>query len=159
MAQEFWPLARRDEGSKHRFKNRRQVASCTGLCPSEHSIGEKRKQGAISKHGNPRVRHQMVETVWRMQIWQPTYPPLKKISGRYPCFRGHGSVPYTRGVGGGKGGRSDLSRFHWPALMRSNRSPAQAASPRAWRSGSANHVQEWRNQLPIEAHSARGDIS
>jgi transposase len=63
----------------HRFKNRRQVASYTGLCPSEHSSGEKRKQGSISKHGNPRVRHQLVEAVWRLQIWQPTYPPLKKL--------------------------------------------------------------------------------
>ena len=49
----------------HRFKSRRQVASYTGLCPSEHSSGEKPKQGSISKHGNPRVRHQLVEAVWR----------------------------------------------------------------------------------------------
>ena len=63
----------------NRFANRRQVASYTGLCPSEHSSGEKRKQGSISKHGNPRVRHQLVEAVWRLQIWQPEYPPLKKL--------------------------------------------------------------------------------
>lgn len=62
-----------------RFKNRRQVASYTGLCPSEHSSGEKRKQGSISKHGNPRVRHQLVEAVWRLETWQPNYPPLKKL--------------------------------------------------------------------------------
>lgn len=62
-----------------RFKNRRQVASYTGLCPSESSSGEKRKQGSISKHGNPRVRHQLVEAVWRLQLWQPGYPPLKKL--------------------------------------------------------------------------------
>jgi transposase len=62
-----------------RFKNRRLVASYTGLCPSEHSSGEKRKQGSISKHGNPRVRHQLVEAVWRLETWQPNYPPLKKL--------------------------------------------------------------------------------
>lgn len=62
-----------------RFTNRRQVASYTGLCPSEYSSGESRKQGAISKHGNPRVRHQLVEAVWRLQSWQPHYPPLKKL--------------------------------------------------------------------------------
>ena len=62
-----------------RFTNRRQVASYTGLCPSEHSSGESRKQGTISKHGNPRVRHQLVEAVWRLQTWQPHYPPLKKL--------------------------------------------------------------------------------
>lgn len=62
-----------------RFKNRRQVASYTGLCPSEHSSGLKRRQGGISKHGNPRVRHQLVEACWRLLQWQPDYPPLKRL--------------------------------------------------------------------------------
>jgi transposase len=63
----------------HRFDNRRQVASYTGLCPSEHSSGERRRQGAVSKHGNPRVRHQLVEACWRLLQWQPDYPPIKKL--------------------------------------------------------------------------------
>jgi transposase len=63
----------------HRFGNRRQVASYTGLCPSEHSSGERPRQGSITKHGNPRVRHQLVEAVWRLLRWQPDYPPLKKL--------------------------------------------------------------------------------
>lgn len=62
-----------------RFKNRRQVGSYTGLCPSEHSSGISRKQGSITKHGNPRVRHQLVEAIWRLEIWQPDYPPLKLL--------------------------------------------------------------------------------
>ena len=62
-----------------RFDNRRQVASYTGLCPSEQSSGGKRKQGSINKHGNPRVRHQLVEAVWRLEQWQPEYPTLKKL--------------------------------------------------------------------------------
>ena len=64
----------------HRFKNRRQVASYLGLCPSEDSSGERRKQGSISKHGNPRVRHHLVEAVWRLTKWQPAYPPIKKLT-------------------------------------------------------------------------------
>lgn len=63
----------------NRFKNRRQVASYTGLCPSEHSSGERQRQGAISKHGNPRVRHVLVEAVWRLLQWQPDYPPVQKL--------------------------------------------------------------------------------
>jgi transposase len=62
-----------------RFKNRRQVASYTGLCPSENSTGERRKQGAISRCGNPRVRYCLVEAVWRLERYQPAYPPLKKL--------------------------------------------------------------------------------
>lgn len=63
----------------HRFENRRQVASYTGLCPSEDSSGQRRQQGSVSKHGNPRVRHQLVEAVWRLLLWQPDYPPLQKL--------------------------------------------------------------------------------
>lgn len=62
-----------------RFQNRRQVASYTGLCPSEASSGQTRRQGGISKHGNPRVRHQLVEAAWRLLQWQPDYPPLRKL--------------------------------------------------------------------------------
>lgn len=62
-----------------RFTGRRQVASYTGLCPSEQSSGGKRRQGAITKHGNPRVRHLLVETVWRLLEWQPDYPPLQPL--------------------------------------------------------------------------------
>ena len=62
-----------------RFDNRRQVASYTGLCPSEQSSGLRRRQGGVSKHGNPRVRHALVEACWRLLQWQPGYPPLKKL--------------------------------------------------------------------------------
>ena len=62
-----------------RFKNRRQVGSFTGVCPSEHSSGKSRRQGSINKHGNPRVRHQLVEATWRLLYWQPNYKPLHKI--------------------------------------------------------------------------------
>ncbi len=62
-----------------RFKHRRQVASYTGLCPSENSSGQRRRQGSVSKHGNPRVRHQLVEASWRLLLWQPEYPPLQKL--------------------------------------------------------------------------------
>jgi transposase len=63
----------------HRFKNRRQVSSYTGLCPGEHSTGSRRKQGAVTKCGNPRVRHQLIEAAWRLAQWQPDYPPLRKL--------------------------------------------------------------------------------
>jgi transposase len=63
----------------HRFKNRRQVGSYTGLCPSEYSTGDTRQQGAITKHGNPRVRHYLVEAVWRLERWQPDYAPLQML--------------------------------------------------------------------------------
>jgi transposase len=61
-----------------RFRNRRQVASYTGLCPGEHSSGNKRVQGNVTKHGNPRLRASLVELAWRLVRFQPTYPPVRQ---------------------------------------------------------------------------------
>lgn len=62
----------------HRFHNRRQVSSYTGLCPGEHSSGGKRIQGSVTKHGNPRLRAALVELAWRLVRFQPQYPPVAK---------------------------------------------------------------------------------
>ena len=35
----------------HRFHNRRQISSYTGLCPGEYSSGGKRVPGSVNKHG------------------------------------------------------------------------------------------------------------
>jgi len=64
-----------------RFQNRRQVASYTGLCPGEHSSGNKRVQGSVTKHGNPRLRASLVELAWRLVRFQPTYPPVRTRLG------------------------------------------------------------------------------
>ena len=61
-----------------RFQNRRQVASYTGLCPSEHSSGGSRLQGSITRHGNPRLRHVLIEAAWRLVRYQPTYHTVAK---------------------------------------------------------------------------------
>ncbi len=67
-----------------RFENRRQVASYCGLCPSEYSSGATRRQGSIDKQGNPRLRQVLIETVWRLLRWQPSYPPLRRLIESHP---------------------------------------------------------------------------
>jgi transposase len=62
----------------HRFANRRQVASLTGMCPSVRASGHHRVQGSITKHGNPRIRRLLVELAWRVIRFQPNYPPVQK---------------------------------------------------------------------------------
>jgi transposase len=62
-----------------RFNNRRQVGSYTGLCPSEHSSGGSRRLGSINKHGNPRLRHALVEAVWRLIRLQPGWKRAQKF--------------------------------------------------------------------------------
>lgn len=67
----------REMADWHRFNNRRHIASYTGLVPSEHSSGGNRQRGAITKHGNPRVRHILVELSWRLPKFQPDYHAVK----------------------------------------------------------------------------------
>jgi len=68
----------REIGNWHRFNNRRQVGSYTGLCPSEHSSGNTRLQSCVTKHGNPRLRAALVELAWRLVRFQPNYRPIVK---------------------------------------------------------------------------------
>jgi transposase len=71
-----------------RFNNRRQVSSYTGLCPSEHSSGGSRRQGSINKHGNPRLRHALVEAVWRLMRLQPGWKRLEKVLEKLKALEG-----------------------------------------------------------------------
>ena len=80
----------REIGDWDRFQNRRQVASYTGLVPSEHSSGERRQRGAITKHGNPRVRHILIEASWRLQQFQPDYRALKLRQAAFDTARRKG---------------------------------------------------------------------
>jgi len=61
-----------------RFENRRQVGSYTGMCPREDSSNQRRFQGPINKHGNPRLRRVLVEASWRLMRWQPDYKPVAR---------------------------------------------------------------------------------
>jgi transposase len=48
-------------GDVQRFANSRSWVSYLGLNPSEHSSGQRRRLGAISKQGNPFLRYLLVE--------------------------------------------------------------------------------------------------
>jgi transposase len=51
-------------GDLTRFDNPRQLAAFVGLTPSEHTSGDKRRQGGITRTGNPRARRVLVEAAW-----------------------------------------------------------------------------------------------
>jgi transposase len=68
----------REIGNWHRFVNRRQVGSYTGLCSGEYSSGQTRVQTCVTKHGNPRLRAALVELAWRLVRFQPRYKPVVK---------------------------------------------------------------------------------
>jgi transposase len=73
-----YEVLEREVADWNRFDNRRQVASYTGMCPREDSSAQRRFQGSISKHGNPRVRTVLVEAAWRLVQYQSQYKPVAK---------------------------------------------------------------------------------
>ena len=92
----------REIGNWHRFNNRRQVGSYTGLCPGEYSSGNTRLQSCVTKHGNPRLRAALVELAWRLVRFQPNYKPIVKWSAIGASWRaGHRSGAQKSHRGGG----------------------------------------------------------
>ncbi len=55
-------------GDLTRFTNPRQLMAYLGLVPAEHSSGERRRQGAITKAGNSHVRRLLVESAWAYRL-------------------------------------------------------------------------------------------
>ncbi len=51
-------------GDFDRFQTAAELMAFVGLVPSEHSSGEKRRQGSITKVGNSHVRRLLVEAAW-----------------------------------------------------------------------------------------------
>jgi transposase len=51
-------------GDLRRFENPRQLMGYLGLVPSERSTGDTIRRGSITKAGNGRVRHLLVESAW-----------------------------------------------------------------------------------------------
>jgi transposase len=56
------------------------IGSFVGLVPSEHSSGQSRSQGPITKAGNTHARRLLVEAAWHHQ---PRYRPGKTMRQRW----------------------------------------------------------------------------
>jgi transposase len=73
-------------GDLSRFDTPRELMKFLGLIPSEHSSGERRQQGAITKAGNTHARRALVEGAWayrypakvsrHLQLRLETQPPV-----------------------------------------------------------------------------------
>jgi transposase len=51
-------------GDFRRFASASELMSFVGLVPSEHSSGGSRRQGRITRTGNPHVRRILIESAW-----------------------------------------------------------------------------------------------
>lgn len=54
-----------------RFGNRRELTAYCGLDPTPFASGSRQREQGISKAGNPRARHAVVELAWLWLHWQP----------------------------------------------------------------------------------------
>lgn len=62
-------------GDPRRFDSPRQLMAYLGMVPSEHSTGENRRQGGLTKTGNGRARRALVEAAWTYARPARTVPP------------------------------------------------------------------------------------
>ncbi|QBR04080.1 IS110 family transposase [Paraburkholderia pallida] len=65
-------------GDLSRFAHPRQLMAWLGVTPSEHSSGNKRRQGSITKTGNSYARKLLVEAAWRYQHPARVSPEIQR---------------------------------------------------------------------------------
>lgn len=76
-------------GSFKRFSTPKQLMSYVGLVPSEHSSGNRRVQGNITKTGNRHVRRLLIESAWSYRYQPAVKGELKKrLNGLSPTIQG-----------------------------------------------------------------------
>jgi transposase len=73
-------------GDFGRFTTAEQLMAFVGLVPTEHSSGEQRRQGSITKVGNSHVRRLLVESAWHARR-RPTvgYQLARRQRGQDPA--------------------------------------------------------------------------
>lgn len=67
-----------------RFNDPNQLMAYLGVTPSEHSTGGKKRQGAITKTGNTRVRRILIEAAWHQRHRPYVGKSLKKRRAGQP---------------------------------------------------------------------------
>jgi len=65
-------------GDLSRFAHPRQLMAWLGVTPSEHSSGEKRRLGSITKNGNSYARKLLVEAAWSYQHPARVSPEIQR---------------------------------------------------------------------------------
>jgi hypothetical protein len=94
-----------------------------GLTPSEHSSGERRRQGAITKTGNTNARRLLIEAAWHKRA---TAPDRGRLAPTPPApYERHAGTQTPRQAGGrASPGRS--KRPPTPRTLARARGPRQA---------------------------------
>ncbi len=144
-------------GDLRRFENPRQLMAYLGLVPSEHSSGDRRRQGAITKAGNARCRHVLIQAAWCYRRRPTVGASLKRRQeGQDPPSSptpGNVSIASTRSSTGSR----PRSPSRWPPPP-SPASSSASSGPRSrtstsLSSRSATNIRRMRT--PLDAPSKR----
>jgi transposase len=73
-------------GELKRFAHARELMGYVGLVPSEHSSGNKRSLGAITKTGNGQARRLLIEAAWNYRFPARISLPLQKRQEGQPAL-------------------------------------------------------------------------
>lgn len=73
-------------GDLRRFESPRQLMAYLGLVPSEHSSGQRRRQGAITLTGNSHARRMLVECAWSYRFPARMTLHLKRKAQSAPAW-------------------------------------------------------------------------
>jgi transposase len=65
-------------GDLSRFEHPRQLMAWLGVTPSEHSSGDRRRQGSITKTGNSYARRLLVEAAWSYRYPARVSPDIQR---------------------------------------------------------------------------------
>lgn len=83
-------------GALNRFENPRQLMSYLGLIPSEHTTGERRRQGSITKTGTSHARRALVAGAWAYRspakVSRHLHLRLEKVSNAIQDISGKAQV-------------------------------------------------------------------
>jgi transposase len=69
-------------GDFRRFRKAQEFMAYLGLVPSEHSSGEKRRVGGITKAGNSRLRKLLIESSWHYRHYTPSKRLMMRRKGQ-----------------------------------------------------------------------------
>ena len=115
------------------------IGAYLGLVPSEHSSGESRRQGGITKTGNTHARRLLVEAAWHHKPRYTVGKPCSRPAGtRPPQPPGHVATPATSGC--------TTAGSATPPGTRSTPSPTPP-SPASWPAG-AGPWPPWSSRSP-----------
>jgi transposase len=67
-------------GDFRRFAHPRELMGYLGLVPSDHTSGERRRLGAITKTGNDHARRVLIEAAWNSAFHRALRPHCRGVS-------------------------------------------------------------------------------